>query len=322
MLTATPKSSAHVEIERLSLNWHEEAQFDLSLLSPDRRVQVRDTEHYAPKAQVSQYAIQMGEVQFPPIIATRNNWLVDGNTRVGAKQVRKDKFTPAIVIDADYGKDPKVDAKLHALAATMNQIGGQRLTPQEIKSVTRTLAQQGWKADAIGRAVGAKPSQVSNVRRELSAEEKFAKVGFTDLRKLGGPIVRVFGDANIVNLNDIPYKNLAELARDANLNVNEIRELTGEMRKTGSDAGMIQFVSDKRAEMSERIKEHALIGNGKPPASSQLRRHLGYVNGHASNPNALVEHAPAAMAEHLKAVEDAIAVLQAVAVLQEAVIND
>jgi hypothetical protein len=322
MLTVTPKSSAEVEIERLSLNHHTEPQYDLSLLSTDRRVQVRDTEHYAPKAQVSQYAIQMGEVQFPPIIVSRNNWLVDGNTREEAKKMRKEKFTPAIVIDADYGKDPKTDAKFHALAATMNQTGGQRLTPVEAKNVTRTLVEQGWKTDQIGRAVGVKPSQVSNVRREVAAEEKFAKVGFKDMKKLGGPLTRAFGDANITSLNDIPYKNLAELARDANLNVTEVREHATEMKKTGSDAGMITYIDAKRAEMEERIKEHALIGNGKPPASSQLRRHLGFVNAHASNPNALVERSVAAMADHLKAVEDAIAVLQAVSVLQEAAIND
>jgi hypothetical protein len=322
MLAQAPKSSAVVEIERLGFKWQDEPQFELGKLSTDRRVQVRESEHYAPKAQVAQYAVQMKETVFPPIIVTANDWLVDGNTRVGGYEVNKVKFGHALVLDVEYGKSAKVDADLHALAATLNQQGGQRLTPAEARSVAVTLVERGWKNDAIGRATGVKHGVVNNIRREIAAHEKFAKVGFKDAKKLGPSALRTFGMEPQISLNDVPFKKLVELSVDANLGPAEVRELAGEMKKTGSDAGMITFIDNKRAEMSERIREHGLMGNGKPPASSQLRRHLGYINAHAAIPSVLVERSPAAMEEHLRACQEAVQVLTTVITAQEKLIND
>jgi hypothetical protein len=321
MLTVTPKSSAVLEIERLGFDWHEEAQFDLALLSKDRRVQVREVEHYAPKAQVAQYAVQMGQTPFPPIIVSKNNWLVDGNTREEARVMRKEKYTAAIIIDADFtGKGGKVDARFHALAATLNQTGGQRLTPAEAKAAAKKiLSVEGWKPEQISRAVGIKGSLVSQVKRELAAEGKFAKVGFNG--KLSPVVVRAFGSDLLTGLNDVPFKKLAELAVDANLGAKEVTDIAKEMKATGSDAGMIGHVDAKRAEMVERIKEHALLGNGKPAPSSMLRRSLGMVVKYLATPSSLVEYSPAAMQDHFNAVKAAVDVLQRVLELQEEAIN-
>ena len=323
MLTPIMKSSAVLEIERLGFEWHEEAQYDLDQLDKARRVQVREFEHYAPKASVAQYAVQMGQTVFPPIVVTRNGWIVDGNTREEARRMRKEKYSPAIVINVDFGKNTKTDARLHALAATLNQTGGQRLTPAEARiAVKRILAGgESWRPEQVSRAVGVKASTISQVKREMAAEAKFAKVGFTDFGKMSTSIIRALGGADVVALNDVPYKQLCELTVDANLGPKEISELAKEMKGTGSDTGMLGFVDTKRTEMSVRIKEHALLGNGKPPPSSLLRRVLGHVTKYESTPSALVERAPDAMAEHLKVLTSSITTLQAVLELQQEV-ND
>jgi hypothetical protein len=321
MLAPTPKSKEIVEIERLGIKWHEEPQFELARLSPDKRVQVRDSEHYAPKSVVAQYAVQMRETVFPPIIVTLNGWLVDGNTRVGAKEVNKEKFTHAIVLDVEYGKNAKTDAELHALAATLNQGNGVRLTPAEMRKVAETLVRLGWKNDTVARAVGIKNGVVNNIKREVAAQAKFDKVGFKDAKKLGQSAVRTFGMEPALGLNDVPVKKLADLAVAANLGPAEIRDLATEMKKTGSDTGMITFIDTKEAEMEERIRENALTGNGKPAPSSQLRRHLGFINGFAQNPSALVERSPAAMAEHLLAVQTARQIIDFVISAQENLID-
>jgi hypothetical protein len=323
MLTQTPKSSAVVEIERLGFDWYEDAQYDLELLDKNERVQVRDSDHYAPKAQVAQYAVQMGQTPFPPIVVTRNHWTVDGNTRKEARKLRKEKYTAAIIVDVDFGKNAKNDARLHALAATLNQTGGQRLTPAEAKAAAKKMLAGGetWKPEQIGRAVGIKASTVSQVKRELAAEAKFAKVGFTDAARLSPPVVRAFGGADVTNLNDVPYKKLCELAVDANLGASEVTEIAKAMKATGSDAGMIAHVDAKRIEMADRIKEHSLFGNGKPAPSSMMRRALGFVTKFETTPSALVEHSPAAAAEHLKVINAVIATLQVVAKLQQEVID-
>ncbi len=323
MLSPTHKSSTVLEIERLGFAWSEEAQYDLDLIDQNERVQVRDSDHYAPKAQVAQYAVQMGQTPFPPIVVSRNNWLIDGNTRKEARRIRKEKYTAAIIVDADFGKSAKVDARLHALAATLNQTGGQRLTPQEAKAAAKKMLAGGetWKPEQISRAVGIKTSAVAQVKRELAAEAKFAKVGFAHGDKLPRSVVNTLGSADVTVLNDVPFKKLTDLALDANLAPKEVNDLAKAMKATGSDAGMISHIDAKRAEMVDRIKEHALFGNGKPAPSSMLRRALGSVTKYAATPSALVEHSPAAMAEHLKVIEAAIVTLQAVAKLQEEVID-
>jgi len=323
MLSPTPKSSpAIVEIERLGFNWSEEAQFDLDLLSVDRRVQVRDSEHYAPAAQVSQFAIQMAQTQYPPIIVSRNNWLVDGNTRVGARELRKEKFSPAIIIDADFtNKDNKTDNNFRILAATLNQTGGQRLTPTEARKVARILVEMGWKPEQIGRALGIKATMVSHIKRELAAEARFDKVGFKQGKDMQPPVLRAFGTDVVLQLNDVPYEKLADLAVAANLGPKEVKELAAEMKATGSDAGMIAHIDKREAEMEERIRDHALRGNGKPAPSSQLRRVLGNVTKFRDDPAALVERTPDAMVEHVNVIRSAIDILNTVADLQAEIID-
>lgn len=71
-------SSILEEVERFfGKQYHEEASFDLSKLSPDRRIQSRESAHFAPKEEVERYAIQMAENVFPPIVVTSDNWLLD-----------------------------------------------------------------------------------------------------------------------------------------------------------------------------------------------------------------------------------------------------
>lgn len=320
MLTKNPKSSANpaiAEIERLGFQWYEEAQFDLSRVSKDRRIQVRDADHYSPRANVAQYAVQMREQPFWPIVATSNDWLADGNTRAEAEQLNKSKFTPAIIIEAEYGKNAKTDAKLKALAATLNQQNGERLTTAEIKAVGRELVQNGWKPDEIARTIGLKASAVTQIKRELAAQAKLAKVGFKDADKLSASVMRVLGMDPAIGLNDVPFKAMSELVVDANLQPKEIRELADEMRKVGSDTGQIDLVAQRRGEMEERINDHRIMGNGKPAISSQLRRALGLILKYEDNPSVLVEKADRARDEHLRAIRKAIAVLEAVEREQE-----
>lgn len=321
MLASSPKSTLVSEIERLGFKWSEDAQFDISKLDDKHRVQVRESEHYAPRDQVSQYAIQMRLTVFPPIVVSKNNWLVDGNTRVGAKRALKENFIPAIVVDANYPGTDQNRAMFEALAATLNNIGGQRLTPREAAVVAKKLAAIGWKPDQICRALGIKQSLVSGLNRELIAEAKFAKVGFTNGDKLSQSQVRTFGSANVAAINDVPFKGLADLAVEANLNTTEIRDIAKEMATSGSDAAQIDLVDKKRAEMDERIKEHTIFGNGKPAAAARIRRVLGQINTYATSPERLVEKTEAAMEGHLEAVTVSIDVLTAVKKLQEELIN-
>ena len=316
--TTQVKPSALVEIERLGFAYSEVPQFDLTRLSEKRRVQVRDPKHYAPKDSVEQYAVAMEHTEFPPIIVTSDDWIVDGNTRVGASLLRKNKFFPAIVLEVAWkGASTKQQNELVALAATLNQQGGARLTKQEIREVASRLVDLGWKAEQIGRAIGLKTAGVTAVRREIDAAAKLRRVGVDPNGAMKGPSLRALGTKDVLALNDVPYKELATLATDASLNAGEITGLAKEMRGTGSDQGAIDKVQALRTEFADRIKERELTGHGRPPVSRQLRQHLGFVNKFEGREQELIETNPEVFATHAESITRAVRVLSAVLEMQE-----
>lgn len=309
--SATPtKPSAVTEIERLGFDWSEVADFDLTRLSPDRRIQVREPKHYAPKDSVQRYAVQMGETPFPPIVVTSDDWIVDGNTRVGARLLRKEKFCPAIVLDVAWGgANRKRQNELHALAATLNASNGVPLTGRETREVATRLVELGWKTEQIGRAIGLKSSSVTQVKREIDAAAKMRRVGLNPNGAVGGPSLRALGAKDVVALNDVPYKELASLAADAGLNASEIKDTAKEMRDTGSDQGAIDAVSELRMELGDRIREKELTGSGKPPVSRQLRQRLGFIKKFAEREQELLETDPKVNETHTEALTEAVVVL-------------
>jgi len=312
-----------VEIERLGFEWSEVAQYDLEQLSPERRVQVRETGHYAPRESVERYAIQMNHVEFPPIVVTSDYWIVDGNTRVGAKLQRKEKFFPAIVLDTTYeGASQKRQDELHALAATLNAQNGVPLTGRETRAVVRRFIALSWLNEQIARAIGVKASTITQVRKEIDAERKLEKVGLAtgdDAEGLKGASLRALGTKDVLALNDEPFKLLAEIARDADLNSKEILDTAKDAKEAGSDAAAITMLQGLRAEMRDRIAQKELTGTGKPPVSRQIRQHLGNVLKYEGREEELLEsdRDPDVRAKHITAIEKTIEILTKVLALQQ-----
>jgi hypothetical protein len=311
------KPTAVVEIERLGFGWNEVAQYDLTRLDVSRRVQVREVGHYAQKDIVEQFAIQMGESQFPPIVVTADDWIVDGNTRVGAALRRKAKFFPAFILDVRWGgASEKQQHELSMLAATLNAQGGVRLTAKETREVAAKGVALGWKAEQIGRAIGLAPAGVTAIKKEIEAATKLRRVGLDPNGSVKGASLRALGAKDVLALNDVPFRELAKLATDASLNAGEITSLAKQARETGSDAGAVTLFTTERTEMGDRIRERELTGIGKPPVSRQLRQHLGFVTKYAGKEHELLETDPKVSTTHIEALTNAIAVLTAVLEMQ------
>jgi hypothetical protein len=318
---APTKSTAVVEIERLGFGWSEDANYDLGQLVNQRdpetgRVQVREVAHYTPKQTVEEYAVAMGETPFPPIVVTADHFIVDGNTRVAARMKRKEKFTPAIVLNVAFaGANEKTQGSLVALAATLNQTGGQRLTPKEVRQAAEHLVRLGWKTEQIGRAIGAKGSTVTQVKREIAAAAKFQRVGL-EPNGMKPAALRALGAEKVVGLNDVPFRELAQLTTDAGLNVVEINSLAREARELGSDTAAVDRLRQVRTELGDRITEFKLTGKFPPPDPRQLRQHLGFVTKYEGRVQELIETDPAVNAVHLEAIDKAMAVLTELRQLQ------
>jgi hypothetical protein len=301
------------EIERLGFKWVEDSQFDLSKVSVDRRIQVREPKHYAPRDAVERYSIQMGHSKFPPIVMTSDNWIVDGNTRVGAALGRGNKFFPAVILDVNFGDaTPKRQNELHALAATLNAQNGVPLTAKEVREVTVRFIALEWKAEQIARAVGVKLSGVTAIKKEIEAAARLRKVGLDPNGAMRGASLRALGTKEALGLNDLPYKELAKLAADAGLNATEIVTAAKQARSAGSDTGAADSLTGLRTEMNSRIRDKALTGRGKPPVSRQLRQHLGFVTKFVGRETDLVETDTTVKPMHVETIQNAINVLAAV----------
>lgn len=313
----TAGNNTIVEIERLALPWTMEAQYPIANLEAAKRVQVRELKHYAPRENVVTFSAQMAAgVAFPPIVVTRDGWLVDGNTRVGARLERKDPFTPAIVIGIDYnGATEKHHGYLIALAATLNSQGGQRLAQAEIREAAAVLIKLGWKADQIGRAIGMKSSSITGVKQEVEAVARLTRVGVPETA-IKGASLRALGSTAALALNDLPYKELAELSIDAGFNALEIRSHATAARETGSDQEGIALIRALRVECGDRIAERKLTGGSKPPMSRQLRQHLGFITKFAGREQELLETDPNVGAKHIETLSIALKVLTEVERLQ------
>ena len=315
---APEKAKAIVEIERLGFKFTEDSAYDLSRLDPARRIQVRESEHYAPREGVERYAVQMGQSVFPPIVVTKDAWIIDGNTRVGASLRRKTSLFPAIVLDVEWnGADTKTLALLIALAATLNSQNGEPLTARERRRVSAELIEMGWKTEQIARAIGVGVSTVTQVKQELDAVEKIQKVGLTNGHMIGASL-RALGKSPALTLNDAPFRELATLVEAAGLSATEITQMAKQARETGSDQGALDVLTKARVEMGDRIRERNLTGVVKPPIARQLRQHLGFVNKYVGNPGAFVETNTPVIAQHVEAITTAISVLQAALVAQNA----
>jgi hypothetical protein len=319
--SATPdQAKAVTEIERLGFDFSENAQYDVTQLSDKRRVQCRETGHYAPKESVARYAIQMSHTAFAPIVVTRDGWIVDGNTRVGAVLLRKEKFFPALVLDASYGgANQKTQDELLALAATLNAQNGVPLTGKETRTVVRRFIALGWLNEQIGRAIGVKASTVTQVRKEIEAEQKLEKVGLAvngGKDTLRGASLRALGSKDVLALNDVPFKTLAELSRDADFNAKEILDAAKDAKAAGSDSAALAQISELRTEMRDRIQQKTLTGVGKPPISRQIRQHLGNVLKYEGREEELLETDPDVNAKHIDTLVKAIAILTKVLNMQ------
>lgn len=331
------------EIEQLGLTWRQEPSYDLTELSTDRRLQIRDShkivpkdaakprpEDYAPKVTVERFSVQMEYSQFPPIIVTEDAWIVDGNTRVGASLKRGQRFFPAYVINAywDAPHNAREQNLLRVLASTLNSNSGEPLSPDEVRRNVRYCLDLQLTTEQIARRYGLAIGKITQVRRELDASRKLDRLGLRSNGQSGlrAASLRALGHGATLALNDAPYRALATLARDAGLNATEIQDVAKLARETGSDTAALDVLASQRSEMAERIKERELTGVGKPPLVRQLRQHLGFINRYAEKSGTeyagrfgeLVERNPDWVEAHMDALESAMATLSLVIEAQQA----
>lgn len=313
-----PENQQQVDLlEFFGLGWAVDDRFDVDMLDADRRVQVRDSNHYAPSAPVKWMVQQMAYSPLPYPIVTKDRYVADGNTRIRAYKVRKQRFTPIIVVDANYeDAPPDVRAKLEVIAAAFNSQHGTALTAPERQRAASTAFQLLRLApEHYSRLLGLKPSDVTAINQEMGARTRMEKVGIDigegKSQKLHAAALRALGRQGALNLNDEPYAALTNLAIDAGLTSPEIGDLAVKAKDTGSDTKALEFLGEQRQEMAERIVQKRLTGVGHPSAAGQLRRAIGFILKFETPDLVaqLVETNPAEIERHMREVTQASDIL-------------
>ena len=215
------------------------------------------------------------------------------------------------------GASSKLENELHALASTLNSQNGTPLTAKERRIETERFLSLGWKAEQVARAIGVGQGTLTQVKQEIDATTRIKRVGLAN-GHLQGASLRALGKSPVLALNDVPYRELVDLASTAGLNSKEIIAIAKAAKETGSDDAAIESLAKVRAEMGERIREHELTGVSKPPVSRMLRQHLGFVTRFAGEESALVETNREVVPQHIEAITTSIAILQRVLEAQEA----
>lgn len=306
-------------VQTLGFNW----EFDHDYLTPrgekEQRIQIRDEDHVAPTSQVTFYAAEMRRgVKFPPIVVTRDGYIVDGNTRIAAANRKPPLPTlPAVILNENWtGASDGVQRRLHVLGAAFNIKNGKGIDQKEIKRAIYKLAEDsGYDGVRIAALLGCPDRVVKDALAEKRAKDRGEAAGIhvngsipaTQLRRLGGA-------SN--TLHTAPFVELLTLQQDAGLTDAELRGLIVKVQGAKDDDAALALLRGERDSRHEQIADFTARGKALPSASVKLRQRLGFILPFEDTPDSLVEHSPNFSGVHLRQIETVISILQRTAAAQ------
>mgnify|MGYP003625572595 CR=1 FL=1 len=236
--------------------------------------QVRAAANLAPKERVEEYRMQMQSgAKFPPILLrSPGNIMIDGNTRVAAAKRVGRQTIPAILVDT------KTEAMHLMLAASVNQMGGERLTGPDAHAAALLMLQGGFPDSSIAREMGRDQSQVRKWRTQQEVLTRATSMN-VDLDGVTVAVIERLADIRL----DQPFVEAAQLFSEIRPKSNEAKEIVTAIATASTEEAAVQVVKDLRDEYAvagpppkARNREsglaHAAIGNlvkfeGRPSAA-------------------------------------------------------
>lgn len=272
-------------IEQLLSEWNLPFELDpaypLNRLKIEDATQIRLAPHRAPSATVDQYVTHMKHgANFPPIVVGSNAMLVDGNARVEAANKTGRRTFPAYKVKFPHLGLAKI------VAAALNQMGGDRLTEDEIVVAAEAMMGEGYADEAIARTLGRSASHIRNLRKSREFEETVTRLGLTAL-EVPKAVGRVL--ANIQH--DLPFEAALRAVAEQKPSIKAIGQLVDKIEKTRSDADAMAIIT------AEKEKWGPVTGPPPQPRSltkSQGKKALAHVEAlielGKDNPENLVLH--------------------------------
>jgi hypothetical protein len=201
--------------------------YDRLKIRSDNRVQSRIDRNTAPDHMVERYSYQMGEFEFPPVIITKDNFIVDGNTRNKARGRRNERYMPVLIVPLAYETDDvKIRRKLLFFSELINNMNGMALDDEERRKMVMTMIDQEFPDEEIVNKVGIALRDVIELREQHRAMARLKNLGFNlETTPFPERTLRALGKAKVMNLDDESYRGVVDLGLDADLKANEIKQL-------------------------------------------------------------------------------------------------
>lgn len=317
---APPKYPGVDRIEAQGWKWHLESIYPIEKLSQDRRVQTRGfgSGRWCPPEERDRIATAMEYNSLPPIIVTRDDWLGDGNTRVGAYVKRKIHDVPAIVVDFDWGTATDLERKRFKTAcASINAAHGRPPTKSERRTMVADMLALDYRLELIAGETGVPESQIKAIKQEQLAEQRIEDVGLNINGDLQVSAMRALGKQDAVILHDKPYRELVKVVADAGLASKDVSELVARAKRAGSDEEAVKVFEQAREDAKDQIILRRMTGKVKVPPSRKLRQAMGGVLKWEGQERDVVEVRGELAEEHISMLNRMVAFGQAVLQAQQ-----
>jgi hypothetical protein len=303
------------KIEALGFRW--EFDYEYPVPDPDKtqRLQIRDADHVAQPSEVNRYAAAMKRgVKFPPGVVTKDGYFVDFNTRAKAASKLGWPTFQAFILDVNYQSADqfKKDAVL-LLAGAFNADAGNRLTRAETVKLVKSMATSGdFEPARVETVLNLTPGTASNVYAQARAEARAERLG-VPFNGSVPPSHRTKLGQTGEKITDAPWRETVRLTQDAGLTTEELRDLiTRILADTEGDSSRLMLLANERAVRGAQISHYKASGRKRPPASTNLRARLAFINSFSGKTGELVDRNPETAREYLELVSAAAQILRQV----------
>lgn len=295
----------------LGFSWRFFPEKPLADLS--RRVQVRDIDELAPSREVAHYAqaLRNGD-RMPPVVLTKDGYLVDGATRTEAARRARRDFFPAIELDCTYEDSGEaMRQQLITLGSAFNLTHGRGMSRENVERVIMAVSEEDDSPRDIARKLHISEATVSSVLNGMKARSLALRLGVKLDDSLSASHMKFFGGKTQKYTHPV-FKEFVTLAQDAHLGMSSVTMLARQLEAAGTEDERLAILAESRNSLRR------VIATGAAPAPSKagrLRQSLGFLRKF-DNPELLTELNAGYAPEHLRVLNDAIERLQQVRAAQ------
>lgn len=271
--TAHPAVSQQIEqmLKARSIDFDFEPNVQISEIRDVEGIQVRLTEHRAPKDQVAKYAVAMKHgATFPAIVLNDRLERIDGNTRLEARIKNGDDTIPAYIC---HDLTP-LDAR--SLSVELNQSNGLAMTEEEIRRFIEGAVDEGQHADlrSLSRMTGVRDTKiarwVAEAQFKVRAErEDIAERFVTALPPSTRATLQASRLASV-------FRETTQLAAESRMPAAEVKKLVAQANAASSESDALAIVHADRDARSDEIRA---VASGFSPRDNRRSKgsaqHIG-----------------------------------------------